>query len=114
MARFSGVIGFAEVVLNTTTGVSEDVIAERKYFGSVVQDILKAREGGEIHNDLTFQNSISIVKDAYLSEHITAMRYIRWQGVLWVINYVEVQHPRLILRLGGVYHGPTPEPPPDP
>lgn len=111
MARFSGVIGFGESVLDTNTGVSEDVITERHYYGNIVQDILKVQEANEIHNGLRFQNLISIVADAYVREHITAMRYIKWQGVLWVISSFDVQHPRLILRLGGEYNGPTPATP---
>lgn len=106
MAKFSGVIGFGEAVFSEATGVSEDVMTERNYFGDVVQDILKTQEGAEIHNALRFQNLISIVADAYLSEHISAMRYIRWQGVFWVISNFDVKHPRIILRLGGEYNGP--------
>jgi hypothetical protein len=36
------------------------------------------------------------------------MRYVEWAGVRWDVTDVEVQRPRLILRLGGVYHGPLP------
>jgi hypothetical protein len=30
-------------------------------------------------------------------------------GTLWTLSNVEVQSPRLVLRLGGVYNGPTPD-----
>lgn len=107
MARFSGVIGFGEAVTNETTGVTEDIITERSYLGDVVQDILKTQEGGEINNSIRFQNLFSIVADAYIREHIAAMRYLKWQGVLWVIANFDVKHPRIVLRLGGEYNGPT-------
>jgi hypothetical protein len=34
------------------------------------------------------------------------MRYVEWLGTLWVVTNVEVQSPRLLLTLGGVYNGP--------
>ena len=53
------------------------------------------------------------VADAYANEHFFAMRYVKWAGVLWKVDNVDVESPRLILRLGGVYDGPTYEPPTD-
>ena len=38
------------------------------------------------------------------------MRYVHWMGALWEVNSVEVLNPRLILTIGGVYNGPTPDP----
>jgi hypothetical protein len=45
------------------------------------------------------------VADAYANEHYFAIRYVEWAGVRWTVQDVEVQHPRLILRLGEVYNG---------
>jgi hypothetical protein len=107
MAKFYGEIGFNEGTVEepADSGVFIDVIIERSYFGDVVRDSLRFREGDKINNDLTVSNSISIVADAYANEHIFAMRYIKWQGVLWVVSNVDVKHPRLEIRLGGVYNG---------
>lgn len=106
MAKFSGVIGFGGGFVENpaNSGIFTEEITERPYFGDVVRDALKFREADKINNDLTVSNSISIVADAYANEHIYAMRYIRWQGVLWVVSNVDVQHPRLVIRLGGVYN----------
>jgi hypothetical protein len=106
MARFYGVIGFAAAV-ETAAGVWTDVITEFSYFGDVVKSNRKLDEGEKVNFDISVQNSISIVADAYASEHIFAMRYVNWAGALWVVSTVEVQSPRLLLRLGGVYNGPT-------
>lgn len=106
MARFYGVIGFATSV-ETASGVWADVITEFPYFGDIVKSARKLDEGEKVNFDISLQNSISIVADAYASEHIFAMRYINWAGTLWIVSTVEVQSPRLLLRLGGVYNGPT-------
>ena len=105
MAKFFGVIGYGESVENVA-GVWEDNIIERKYYGDVVKNSRKLQEGENLNNDLSVGNSISIVADAYANEHFFAIRYIAWAGTLWTVSDVEVQSPRLLLRLGGVYNGP--------
>jgi|SRR5690606_529365 len=106
MARFHGVIGYGESV-EVRPGVWEDVIKEYSYFGDVVRNTRQLSSDDKVNNDITVGNSISIVADAYANEHFFAMRYVKWAGTLWEISDVEVQSPRLLLRLGGVYNGPT-------
>lgn len=109
VAKFYGEIGYGETVEDPPgSGVWVDVIVERKYYGDVIRNTRKLQEGEYLNNDLSVSNSISIVADAYANEHFFAIRYIRWAGALWTIYEVEAQRPRLLLRLGGVYNGPTP------
>lgn len=110
MAKFYGVVGYGATV-EQAPGVYADVITERSYFGDVIRNTRKLQEGEQFNPNLTVNNSISIVADAYANEHFFAIRYISWAGTLWTVSDVEVQSPRLVLRLGGVYNGPTPEPP---
>lgn len=106
MAKFYGVIGYGEAV-ESAPGVWSDSIVEYPYYGDVIRNTRKLREGEQLNNDLTVGNSISIVADAYANEHFFAIRYINWAGALWTVSDVDVQSPRLLLRLGGVYNGPT-------
>lgn len=106
MAKFYGAIGYGEAV-ESAPGVWADEITEVNYYGDVIRNSRKLEEGQYLNNDLTVGNSISIVADAYANEHFFAMRYISWAGTKWSISNVDVQSPRLVLRLGGVYNGPT-------
>lgn len=106
-SRFCGAIGFADQV-EVSPGVWDDVVTESIYYGDVVRNTRTLEDGTSVNDDLTVNNSISIVADPYASEHFFAMRYVRWAGTLWTVRDVEVRSPRLILRLGGVYNGPTP------
>jgi hypothetical protein len=110
MTRFYGKVGYG-VTVETSPGVHEDQITEVVYSGDVVRNSLKFREGESVNNDLSVSNSISIVADAYANAHFFAIRYVEWAGALWAVSEVEVQSPRLLLRLGGVYNGPRPETP---
>jgi hypothetical protein len=107
MARFFGRVGYGETV-EVTPGVWEDNIVERSYFGDVIRNARNLREGENLNMDLSVQNSISIVADAYANDHFFAIRYVEWAGTLWTVSSVEVQSPRLLLRIGEVYNGPTP------
>ena len=108
MAKFFGEIGYGVSTENPPgSGRWEDTITEYSYYGDVVRNSVKIQEGNQVNDDLTVQNSISIMADAYANEHFFAIRYIRWAGTLWKVDNVVVESPRLILRLGGVYHGPT-------
>lgn len=105
MAKYHGKVGYG-VTTETSPGVYEDVITERLYYGDIVRNSRGLREGEKVNNDLTVGNSISIVADAYANGHFFAIRYVEWAGVLWTVSDVEVQAPRLILKLGEVYNGP--------
>lgn len=107
MAKFYGEVGYG-VHGEISPGVWDDIIVERKYYGDVLRNTRQLEAGDKVNNDISVGNSISIMADAYATEHFFAMRYIRWAGALWTVTDVEVQSPRLILRLGGVYNGPTP------
>jgi hypothetical protein len=113
MARFFGRVGYGESV-EAEPGVWRDDIVEHSYFGDVIRNARNLREGENLNADLNVQNSISIVADAYANDHFFAIRYVEWAGVLWTVSSVEVQSPRLLLRLGEVYNGPTPGVTPNP
>jgi hypothetical protein len=110
MARFFGVIGFAEENVETPpdSGNFKDIVVEKYYQGDIVRNSRRFQDGVTIVDQLSLDNSISILANAYANEHIDAMRYVVWKGVRWEIESVEDQRPRFILRLGGVYNGPTP------
>jgi len=106
MAKFHGEIGFGEQT-EISKGAWDDVITERTYFGDVVRNTRQLQEVPKVNDDISVNNSISIVADEYANEHIFAIRYIKWAGSLWKVVDVDAsQRPRLLLRLGGVYNGP--------
>jgi hypothetical protein len=104
--RFFGSIGYG-VPTETAPGVWEDTITEKNYYGDVIRNTRQEQDDQKVNSDLTVQNSISIVADAYASENFFAIRYVSWAGAKWTVSTVEVNRPRLLLRLGGVYNGPT-------
>ena len=105
MAKFHGKIGYSSFV-ETTPGVWTDVITEREYYGDVIRESKQWTNSGQVNDNLTINNRISVVADDFANENFSAMRYAIWAGVYWKISSIELQRPRLILSLGGVYNGP--------
>jgi hypothetical protein len=109
MARFYGVVGYAETLETPiNSGVWIDNIVENPYFGDVIRNTRKLESGDTLNEDITVGNSISIVADEYAIKHFFKIKYVQWEGALWTVTNVEVKRPRLILSLGSVYNGPTP------
>lgn len=106
MNRFFGAVGYG-LSVESAPGVWEDAITEVSYYGNVIRNTRQLREGSLVNDDITVGNNISIVADAYANENFMSIRYIRWQGSLWTVTAVDVQAPRLVLTLGGLYNGPT-------
>jgi len=106
MARYYGRIGWAETA-ETAPGVWEEVITERKYYGDVIRNSRRWENGESLNDNLIVSNSISILADEYAYTHLANIRYVEWMGSLWKPSSVEVQRPRIILQIGGVYNGDT-------
>ena len=104
MAKFFGKIGFVETE-ETTPGVWEPKVIERKYYGSLERNNRRRETRDKVNDDLSISNSVSILADPYALNHFYSMEYLEFSGTLWKISDVEVQYPRLILTLGGVYNG---------
>lgn len=106
MARFYGEIGFADTV-ETSPGIAEGVIIEKKFHGDVLRSTGRIVEGDHINPNPTMINSISIVGTHYAFANWKKMRYIKYEGELWEISSMAIQRPRLVIEMGDIYSGPT-------
>lgn len=104
MAKFYGKIGYS-TIKEKRPGVWISEITERSYKGDLVRNIRKLQGAGQINDDVNIANDISIVADPFAYENFHAMRYVKFMGTKWKITSVEVQYPRLVLTIGGVYNG---------
>ena len=107
MAKFFGPIGYA-IPTETRPGVWNDQIEERNYSGDIMRISSRWTTSPDSTNDdLNINNQFSIISDPFALNHFHTMKYIKFMGTVWKITNVEVQYPRLILSVGGVYNGPT-------
>ena len=105
MARWFGKVGYSEAV-ETAPGVwtPQDIV--REYYGDVVRNTTRWTGNSDSTNDdLTINSQISIVSDPFAIAHFHAIKWIEFMGVRWKVTNIDPQPPRLLLSLGGVYHG---------
>ena len=104
MAKISGVIGYS-MSKETAPGVWEPSIIERPYYGDLIKNTRRLQSTDKVNDDINISNEVSIVADPYAMTNFHTMRYVQFMGAKWKITNVEVQYPRLILSLGGLYNG---------
>ncbi len=104
MAKYFGKIGYS-VTQETVPGVWEESVTERSYYGDLIKNTRRYQSADKVNDDLGISNEISILADPYAYENFHAMKYVEFMGAKWKVTNVEVQYPRLILTVGGVYNG---------
>lgn len=105
MAKFSGTIGFVATG-EQDPGVWDEIVTEKPYFGDVQKHFNRIVSSENLNDNVVSSNTISIVADAYANDNIHHMRFVRWNGIPWLIQSFEVLPPRITLYLGGVYNEP--------
>lgn len=104
MAKWFGKVGY-NVTVETEPGVWQEQITEHKYYGDLTRNTRKLQTSSSINDDVNIANEISIVADPFANQNFHAIRYVEYMGTKWKVTSVEVQYPRLILTIGGVYNG---------
>lgn len=104
MAKFCGNIGFV-VTFERQPGVWVEEIREYRYYGDFIKVIQKWENGVGINDNLNISNTLSIIMDSFFHKNLGHIRYVKWMGSAWKVKNVEVQPPRVILTLGGLYNG---------
>lgn len=104
MAKFFGTIGYS-ITTETRPDIWEEQIVTKPYYGELLRNIRRFETSDNINDDLNISNELSIVADPFAYKNFSAMRYVDFMGNKWKITSVDVQYPRLILTIGGLYNG---------
>jgi hypothetical protein len=106
MAKYYGTIGFGEEVETSSgSGIMIKIITEYYYYGDVIRFASKKQSVDKLNDDVNITNRISIIADPYARKNFYAMEYVTYCGSKWKVEQVEVQAPRLVLTIGGIYNG---------
>ena len=102
--KFYGKIGFNQGTIETRPGIWEKQIVKREYYGDITRNTRRLETASQINDNINLDNQISILADPYANENFANMLYVIFMGAKWKISSIEVQFPRLILTLGGLYN----------
>lgn len=105
MNKFWGILGFVRDV-ETSPDVFTEESTERGYTCEVLKREKRWQSSGYVIDDnLTVENRISILADPFALDAMEQIRYLIRGKSKWKVTSVDVAYPKLILTLGGVYHG---------
>jgi len=104
--KYAGEIGFG-VSSEVRPSVWQETIVTRRYKGDVNRVSRRLQSADKINDDVVISNEIEIFADAFAYENFQSIKYVTWMGTKWTVNTITVEHPRLILEIGGVYNGDT-------
>ena len=107
MAKFAGKVGFAagQAESEDRPGIVEEQYEEHSMRGDVIRASKVEGESSDKYETLRLSNRISIVADKYAYTNFMSIRYVLYMGSKWKVTEAEVQRPRIILTLGGVWNG---------
>lgn len=109
MAKCYVEIGFVETEekIDGTihTGVWEEKIVPKMYYAEIRRNYKVTASNDKVNSDILLNNTFSIIADPYANNNYFAMRYVKFNNVKWEIANVEVEYPRLIINVGGIYNG---------
>lgn len=112
MPKFYGLVGYAvshEKNDPEHPSVWVEELEERPYRGDIYRATKKSEGSDQVIDGVSLNSSISIVADEFAYSNFSTIKYVKWMNAYWHVTSVEVQRPRLVLNVGGVYHGATKE-----
>ena len=104
MSRIACLVGYA-TGQETVNDITTEKYSEHQMFGDLVRNYKQEIPGDTRYDELQMANNLSLVAGEYAYQNFANIRYAIFMGTKWKVTSVEVQRPRLILTLGGVWNG---------
>lgn len=106
MGKFYGKVFYGETVeREDRPGSWKTILTSRNYYGDITRMSRRYSVDNDVNGNITCNNVVSIIADPYAVAHFSDIKCVEFAGTRWTVTSVEVQSPRLILTLGGVYNG---------
>lgn len=103
--KWSGKIGFWRDDIEIRPGVYDNYIEEKSYTGDIVRNTQRWNNGESKNDNLNINNRISIIADLYLQNNLSSIKYITFMGSKWKVNSLDINYPRVVFEIGGVWNG---------
>lgn len=106
MAKYCDIIGFC-ISEDQGNGIFKDRILEKRYKGEIIRQSANNVQNDNLNGDLILNARINILADPYTIRYIGTIKYAYYMNVCWKVTSFELQYPRILISLGGVYNGKT-------
>lgn len=104
MAKFSGLVGYV-TQSETSPGVWSSVENPIMMKGDIIRQSSNSQNDDKVNSDISLSHRVSLVGDAYAFGNYYNIRWVEINGLKWEISSIEIQRPRIIVSLGGIWNG---------
>lgn len=104
MSKWFGKLGFVETKETEPSAYSE-IVTERDCYGDLTRNMRRLQSRDKVNDDISLANTLSVIADPYVQEHFCNLRYVTLYGGKWKVTDASVEYPRIVLTLGGLWHG---------
>lgn len=103
MAKFSGLVGYGQQV-EIEPGVwdTDDKVVMMR--GDLIRQNADIKTSG-VNDEISLGHRVSLIGNAFAFDNYFNMKWIIVYGQKWKIASVEIQRPRIIVSLGGLWNG---------
>lgn len=104
MAKYAGLVGYV-TELETKPGIWTPSESSKRMRGDIIRQSSSSQNGDKVNDDISLNHRVSLVGDAYAFGNYYNIKWIEIDGAKWKVSSVEIQRPRIIVTLGGLWNG---------
>jgi hypothetical protein len=109
MARFTGLVGYVTQE-ESVPGVWSQSETPKMMKGDIIRQSItngkgdRVADSGKVNDDVSLGHRVSLIGDAYAFANCFNMKWVQINGIKWSISSIEMQRPRIIVSLGGMWN----------
>jgi hypothetical protein len=109
MAKFTGSVGYVTQD-ETAPGVWSPVDTIRPTKGDITKQSASSQHDyktsgiNKVNSDISLGHRVSLFGDAYAFKHYMNLKWVELDGLKWSVTSVELQRPRIVVSLGGLWN----------
>lgn len=103
MSKYAGLVGYVtqeESVPGVWSPVDKAVMTK----GDIIRQSSSVQNDDKVNSDVTLNHRVSLIGDAYAFNNYFNLKWIEIGGRKLEVTSVELQRPRLIVTVGGLYN----------
>jgi len=104
MTKFSGSVGYVTQT-ETVPGVwtPDEIVRQMK--GDIIRQSSSSQNDDKVNSDVSFNHRVSLLGDAFAFGNYFDIRWIQINGRKLEVTSVEINRPRIVVTVGGMWNG---------
>lgn len=103
MTKFAGLVTYA-AQQETKPGVWTNVVTKRPMRGDMLRAGSTVQNDDKVNSNISLNHRISLIGDAYSFGNYFNIKAVSVDGYNWEVTSIELQRPRIIVTLGGLWN----------